>query len=41
VLVTEHDADLQTDPIVIDVFELREGFHGDLYGSLEMGQSID
>jgi hypothetical protein len=38
VLVAEYNADLQTDPVSLDVFELREGLHGNLDCILEMNQ---
>jgi len=39
VLVAKRNADLQTDPVAIDVFELWEGLDGDIDGSLD--ESID
>ena len=38
-LVAEHNADLQTDPVALDVLELREGLQGNIDGLLEMDQS--
>ena len=33
-LVAVHHADLQTNPVALDVSELRKGLHGDIDGSL-------